>query len=103
MSRQILAFGSAVFLVGIATADIGVAQDSASGCLNRAGQLSRVQIGEEPLGGTCPPNQQEVRLLLDEQTSGTLTINEEVSVGRSGGRRGSYYSNDQDYRSQSGK
>jgi hypothetical protein len=79
-AHQSFAFAAVIF-VGVLAAETGIAQESATGCLNRAGQLSRLQIGEEPLAGRCGRKQQQVRLLLEQQTSNTLTINEEGPVG----------------------
>jgi hypothetical protein len=55
---------------------------TATGCVNRGGQLSRLQIGEEPVGGQCGPNQEVVRFQLEggEQEASRLAINAEAPI-----------------------
>ena len=55
------------------------AAETATGCLSRGGLLSRLQVGEEPRGGQCGPNQQLVQLQLGG--GDRLVINAEAPIG----------------------
>jgi hypothetical protein len=55
------------------------AAQTATGCLSRGGQLSRLQIGDEPTGGQCGPNQQLVQFQLGG--GDRLVINSEAPIG----------------------
>jgi hypothetical protein len=83
LTSKILA-GAAFFFLGIATADA----QTLTGCLSRNGQLSRVQIGEEPVGGSCRPKQEVVHLSQSFPSLQINTVFDMDGIGREVGELG---------------